>query len=178
MNHSTHNIHPAPELLLAENQRLRADLELLHSLQLLQQSLTQATTPAQIHETLAQDAPGPLQAQLALVCQQSDSGHWTAVAGPAGTDINQRADAVRKILHRVAQHFQATPNTHPAPHPAATPAPPPDTLILPLQTATPQTTAPQSTARPTTTALYLESATPWTPRRSELASTLARHATH
>jgi len=178
MNHSTHNIHPAPELLLAENQRLRADLELLHSLQLLQQSLTQANTPAQIHETLAQDAPGPLQAQLALVCQQSDSGHWTAVAGPAGTDINQRADAVRKILHRVAQHFQTTPNTHPAPHPAATPSPPPDTLILPLQTATPQTTAPQSTARPTTTALYLESATPWTPRRSELASTLARHTTH
>ncbi|MEY4187336.1 MAG: hypothetical protein RIT02_2370 [Planctomycetota bacterium] len=162
MTNSHHNI-TAPELLLAENQRLRADLELLHALQLLHQSITLATTPAQIHDALAQDAPVPLQAHTALVCQQSERGPWIALTGPGGAQLNQRADAVQHTLNAVAQHFRQTaPDT-----PAGTATNTTHTLVLPVSTIAQQTTA-----------LCLESLTPWTPRRLELANALVRHADH
>lgn len=162
MNNSQHNL-TAPELLLAENQRLRADLELLHALQLLHQSITLATTPAQIHDALAQDAPVPLQAHTALVCQQSERGPWIALTGPGGAQLNQRADAVQHTLNTVAQHFRQTaPDT-----PAGTASSTTHTLVLPVSTIAQQTTA-----------LCLESLTPWTPRRLELANALVRHADH
>ncbi len=162
MNNSQHNL-TAPELLLAENQRLRADLELLHALQLLHQSITLATTPAQIHDALAQDAPVPLQAHTALVCQQSERGPWIALTGPGGAQLNQRADAVQHTLNTVAQHFRQT-----APDAAAgTASSTTHTLVLPVSTIAQQTTA-----------LCLESLTPWTPRRLELANALVRHADH
>ena len=165
MNNSQHNL-TAHDSLLAENQRLRADLELLHALQLLHQSITLATTPAQIHDALAQDATVPLQAHTALVCRQLAQGPWMALTGPGGTQLNQRADAVQHALSCVAQHFRqaagntpegytlagdATSNTH--------------TLVLPVSASAEQTTA-----------LCLESLTPWTPRRLELAQALVRHA--
>jgi len=146
------------EQLLADQQRLRAELERLHALLLLQQSLTLATTPAQLHDILAQDAPVPLQARMALVCQQSGHSPWIALTGPGGAELNQRADTVRQVLQTVARHFgQATPDT-----PAASAL---HTLVLPLSAPTAHTTA-----------LCLESVTPWTPRRTELAQALTRHA--
>lgn len=166
MNNPLHNSTQSPaslaEQLRAENQRLRADLELLHSLQLLHQTLSQATAPAHIHDSLAQDAATPLQARLAIVCQQADNGHWTAVAGPGGADLNQRADSVRQVLQFVTRHFlSTTPDSQSSPEAGHS-----NILVLPLCPLTQQHK----------TALYLASETPWTPRRADLAANLALHA--
>ncbi|MFN9040282.1 MAG: efflux RND transporter periplasmic adaptor subunit, partial [Planctomyces sp.] len=74
-----------------------------------------------------------------------------------------RADAVQHTLNTVAKHIRPTaPDT-----PAGTASSTTHTLVLPVSTIAQQTTA-----------LCLESLTPWTPRRLELANALVRHADH
>ena len=138
---------------------LVAELELLQALHLLTKTLTHATSPASVHDILAQDAAVPLQASLALVCQRTATGHWTALTGPGGAQLNQRADAVQDILNFVAQHSTTLPHVCDGP---------PHRLCLPLS-------IPQDSSRPQTV-LFLEATTPWTARRIELASTVAHYA--